>query len=87
MGYVYAKERDGIFTDEGQRMFLKMRDTVKQLLEQAGCFQAGKAWKNVTGDSWMMLACLDRMVELGELRRVGDGSWGQHQIFEANYKE
>ena len=34
--YSYQRERPNLFTEEGQRMFLKIRDRVKSLLGQAG---------------------------------------------------
>ena len=38
-----------------------------------------------SGDTWMMLACVDRMIELGELNEVtkGQNVAGQHRIFTA----
>jgi len=36
----------------------------------------------VAGDSWTMLACIDRLVELGELWEVvSQPVAGQHRIF------
>jgi hypothetical protein len=83
MGYVYADERSKLFTEDGQVTFLKIRDNVKRLLSSAGAFTSEKAMASVSGDSWMMLAALDRMVELKEIRKVtADGTtWGQHQVF------
>jgi hypothetical protein len=35
-----------------------------------------------SGDSWTMLACMDRLVELGEIREVPQsGVAGQDRIF------
>lgn len=73
MPYSYEKERDSLFTDEGQRMFLKIRDHVSDILNRSGAVQLEKAIDCVSGDSWMMLACIDRMVELGELKEVASG--------------
>lgn len=56
-----------MFTEEGQNMFLKVRDNVKRLLNETGAFQMQKAFKNVYGDSWLQLACIDRLVELREI--------------------
>lgn len=89
MSYSYENERTKLFTEEGQIMLLKIRDEAHRLLAEAGAFQGGRAWKNVSGDTWMMHACLDRLVELGELRRVTPiGSvWGQHEVFVAARSE
>jgi len=80
--YDYETEKKNIFTDEGQRMFLKIRDTVHRLLEVSGAFQMEKAWKNVTGSSWEMMACVDRLAELGEIQEVGTAkSMAQYRVF------
>lgn len=81
MSYSYQKERAALFTEEGQRMFLSIRDRANELLAEAGAFQAQEAWSGVTGSSWQMLACLDRMVELGEITEVVRDCMAQHRIF------
>ena len=54
-----------------------------------------EAIKTLSGTSWTMLACLDRMVELGEIREIRErevlGPYNdviegpaQHRIFVAN---
>ena len=41
-----------------------------------------KAINCVGSDSWMMLACVDRLVELKEIREVtGNNVAGQHRVF------
>lgn len=71
MAYSYEAEKSELFTDEGQRMFLKVRDRAKALLAQAGAVTCEKLMSAAgSGSSWTMLACVDRLVELGELRRV-----------------
>jgi hypothetical protein len=83
--YSYQAERPKIFTEEGQVMLFKVRDNVQALLRTAGAFKADRAWRGVTGDNWMMLACLDRLVEMGELRKVEQPYRvaGQDEIYEA----
>ena len=40
-----------------------------------------KAISVATGDSWSMMACVDRMVELGELREITSNDVvGQHRF-------
>lgn len=68
--YDYAKEKSRLFTDDGQVMFLQIRDRVRELLAVAGAVRVVEALMTSTGDSYLMLACLDRMVELGEIRLV-----------------
>jgi hypothetical protein len=82
MAYKYENVRPQLFTEEGQSLFLKIRDKAFFLLQNSGAFMAEKAWKGCTGDTDMMLACLDRMVELKEIVEVTDlHVWGQHRIF------
>ena len=69
MSYSYQEQRANVFTEDGQVMFLRIRDEAKRLLEESGAVTCGKLMVG-SGDSWVMLACIDRLVELGELRRV-----------------
>jgi hypothetical protein len=83
--YTYETEKPKLFTDDGQRLFLKIRDHVKNLLEEAGAFRMGKALdaEGVSGDSWQMLACVDRLLELGEIVECKHPNIdaGQNRIF------
>ncbi len=83
MSYEYKVEREKAFTDEGQRTFLAIRDRVKRLLAQSGAVTMGAAINGATGDSWVMLACVDRLVELGEIREIPQthAVAGQNRIF------
>lgn len=84
MSYVYKESREHLFNDEGQRLFLKVRDHVHGLLEKAGAVRIKEVLMKHTGDSWTILACFDRMVELGEIREITqDSVCGQHRIFVA----
>ena len=81
--YNYKEQKKNIFTEEGQKMFLKIRDNAHQLLESSGAFMMGHVIRNVGGgSSWDMLACVDRLVELGEIRELTDNSVaGQYRTF------
>ena len=70
MSYGYSQERARIFTEEGQQAFLAIRDRVQQLLRQSGACTMGKAIDGGTGDTWFMMACVERLVELGEIEEV-----------------
>jgi hypothetical protein len=72
MSYIYEKERPNIFTDEGQRSFLKVRDAAHRLLSVAGAFREQELMlaSHVARDSWLHLAFIDRLVEIGEIRCV-----------------
>ena len=83
MAYEYATERPNIFTEDGQRMFLKIRDRTAELLKAAGAVRCQELLATSTGDGWHLLACIDRLVELGELREVtaGQNVAGQHRVY------
>lgn len=86
--YSYEREKSKLFTDEGQRLFLKMRDAAFELCKEAGCVRMQEMMRTCDGDTWTMLACADRMVELGELVEIVPASErvaGQHRIFRRPY--
>lgn len=81
--YEYKKEREKIFTEEGQENFLKIRDKVQALITVAGCCTMGRAIQGALGDSWFSMACVDRLVELGEIKEItkqGEVA-GQYRVF------
>ena len=81
MSYKYHVEKAKIFTDEGQRKFLKIRDKVQRLLEEAGAFTMGKAIAG-EGGSWQEMACVDRLVEIGEIQEITNVDvFAQYRIF------
>jgi hypothetical protein len=80
--YDYIRDRAAIFTEDGQVMFLKIRDNAKSMLKTSGAVMAANLLNGVTGDSWTMLACIDRLVELKELVEVTKGGVAaQHRVF------
>jgi len=82
MSYSYEAEKAALFTDEGQRNFLKVRDFCQRMLKEAGAVRADKAMNHWgSGSSWTMLAAMDRLVEIGELREITSNTWGQHRVF------
>jgi len=70
--YNYQNEKHKIFTEEGQEMFLKIRDEAHRLLNVAGAFSLFNATKNCSGEVWAMMACVDRLVELGEIVEIAN---------------
>jgi hypothetical protein len=79
--YSYEAEKPRLFTEDGSVTYTQVRDAVHALLRQAGAFRQDHL--RVAGDTWTTLACLDRMVELGELVKLRpEGScWGQYQVY------
>jgi len=88
--YSYEHEKCKLFTDEGQRLFLKVRDEVKEKLALSGAITQGCAAqlpKGVgTADGWQLIACIDRMVELGELCLVANEGNSQDWIYAKPWK-
>jgi hypothetical protein len=70
MAYRYEEERPKLFTDEGQRTFLKVRDNAHIKLKQSGAATLGKIIEGSSADTFVLLACVDRLLELGEIREV-----------------
>jgi hypothetical protein len=87
MSYHYANERDKLFTDRGQRDFLKFRDHARWLLKTAGAVRMEMLMLPPgvgAMDSWFALACADRLVELKEVREItGPDVMGQDRVFVA----
>jgi hypothetical protein len=84
MYYNYSKEREAIFTEEGQREFLIIRDRFQKLLKLVGAvrMQEGAFGSQVTGSTWKTMAYVDRLVELGEIREITQPDVpGQHRVF------
>ncbi len=81
MSYNYAIERPFVLTDEGQRVLLKMRDLAFELCGKAGAVRADKLMV-FSGNSWQIMACIDRLVEVGDLREIqfNNGAW-QRKVF------
>lgn len=85
MGYEYAEHKSQLFTEQGQRDFLQTRDRVYELLKKSGACRMAEIMSKAGGsDTWFMLACVDRLVELGELLELQYPSgtpMGQFRVF------
>lgn len=68
--YNYEKEKPEIFTEKGNEIFLKIRDNVFKILKLKGLINMSDAIKSCSGSNWFLMACIDRMVELGEIQEV-----------------
>ncbi len=83
MSYSYEEEKPWVFTDDGQRQLLKMRDWVLATLKTAGAFRVDKAMSVVsTPDSFKILALVDRLVEIGDIIELRHQSgFAQHRVY------
>jgi hypothetical protein len=79
--YNYNEEKTKVFTEANQTTFLKIRDNVQRLLKESGAVTMDKAISKVGGDTWFLMACVDRLVELNEIREVPTNYAGQHRVF------
>lgn len=88
MSYDYQQERSKLFTDDGQALVIAALDNARRLLNEAGAFMSFKALKGVSyGDTFVAMAVIDRLVELGYIREVtGPNAWGQDRVFVAGGK-
>lgn len=82
MSYNYATHRPFVFTEEGQEMLLKFRDRAREHIEHSGAVSYAAIIAGTGGQGWDILACVDRLVELGDLRRVtGELSYAGDEVF------
>lgn len=80
--YVYQTERPKLFTEDGVTKMLAVRDCVYRKIAVAGAVEQSHATDDVSGDGWLLLACLDYLVERGELREITSTSVpGQDRVF------
>lgn len=81
--YSYEKQKEKIFSERGQEVFLQVRDTVNSLLRYSGAFMMNNIFQEVTGDTWFTMACVDRLVELGEIVEIKPENYvpGQFRVF------
>ena len=68
--YSYKRDRKYLFTEAGQVDFLKVRDHVHKILKKSGAITMGRATDPITGVNYEQWACVDRLVELGEIIEI-----------------
>lgn len=83
MSYSYQEQKPKIFTEDGVKLLIKIRDEAKRLIKLSGVVQSDKLIKVCSGDTWTMLACLDHLVEIDDLLEIPNilSKAGQHRIF------
>lgn len=62
-------------------MLLQIRDIAKKLLDESGAVRMEKLF--VSGKAWDSMACVDLLVERGELQEITSGMdvAGQHRVY------
>jgi len=83
--YKYEEQKERLFTVEVQTKFLQVRDHVHILIRNAGAFTLDNAITGIGGDSWLLMACIDRLCEIGEIREIKHNHdvAAQDRVFEA----
>jgi len=84
--YDYQNIRDQIFTDRGQRDYLRIWKHVEKMLAKTGAFRMKEIQDAPVSlgknGGWYRMALVDRMVELGEIRELTPtGTSGQDRVF------
>ena len=79
--YNYEKIRPELFTEDGVELLMRMRDHSTKLLFQAGAYTFEKVTRTIKGDTWLMLAALDYMVERKEIRMVYEPSNTMNRVY------
>ena len=75
----YQTQRDKVFTPEGVNALLKINMDSWNYLARSGAFKASQV---MSGDAWLVLNCLDVLVENKMLREVTPlGTAGQDRVF------
>jgi len=91
MSYQYQNERKFVFTEEGQVLFLKIRDTMQKHFKEAGASRMQELMSSPkTGcfSSWEFMACVDRLVELKEITEITPpDTMGQYRVFVRSYTD
>jgi len=82
MAYNYQEMKPKLFTEENQKLFLAIRDMTQKFLRRGGAVKLGSIMDEQLGSSWEMTACVDRLIELGEIKEVHYGDcFAQDRIF------
>lgn len=70
MTYNYMTERAFTLTEKGQEAVADVVDFARRAFKVSGAVRSGKFFSAVTGvgDSWKIMACVDRAAELGYIR-------------------
>jgi hypothetical protein len=71
--YSYQAHRPHVFTEEGQRDLYRVLKAAVALSRQSGAVTGFVLMKGLTGLNWDHLALLDRLEEMGALKKVGTG--------------
>jgi hypothetical protein len=83
MSYNYQTQKPFVFTEDGQDSLIKVRDFAFRAIEMAGAVRMDAMMRAAgSGSSWDHMACVDRLVERGDIKEVSlENCAGQYRIF------
>lgn len=70
MSYKYDTYKQFVYTDKGSRVFLSIYQQFQRIVISSGAVTLGKLIDGFTGDNFEVMACADRLIELGEAKEV-----------------
>lgn len=76
--YEYEKERENVFTEYGAKHLINIYKNIRS--SPNGMITVWGALKTETGNSFHHLACLDFLVEMGEVKIADAGGMTQDNI-------
>ncbi len=79
--YRYEDVKPRVFLEENQKQFLEFRDKVNNVLEISGAFTQEAITRGMSGDSWLHLAYIDRLVELKRIKKVYSGEVTNFDVY------
>lgn len=68
--YRYVNARENVFTAEGVKMLMRIRKNIEVMAKVSGVVTVERAISGCTGDNYLMLACIDLLKELGEVKEI-----------------
>jgi hypothetical protein len=82
VSYEYRFMKPAVLTKEGQRAFRAIRNRAHDLIEVSGAATLNKIMEGASdvGSTWLLRACVDRMIEIEELRQVPSPEGSTHGL-------
>ena len=86
MAYKYEECKPNLLNKEELKRFLEVRDIVKDEIDAVGMVVMGAVMMRALGDTWKVMACVDMLVEIGEIVETTqkNGTWAQEREFVCN---
>lgn len=80
--YKYENEKERLFTESGNRTFINIiRNILKSNKDRLKTIDM---IKGICGDSWIMLAAIDRLEELGLINKIKKGKMTQFNVYDVS---